>query len=847
MKEVHKHIEIVGAAEHNLKSIDVKIQRGAITVITGVSGSGKSSLAFDTILAECQRRFFYTLSSYTKQFLDLGSRPKVKKISGLSPAIALPQVETQPSVKASVGSLTDLAELFGVLFSRFGEKLCPNHELPTDTISVSDIATRIVSEYADEVVAICAPVCVEKKGVFKAQLTSFVNKGYVRAFIDGEIVKLTPQPKLEREKKHTIKLIIDQIKVKASSKKRLERSLHQAMEEGKGYSEYYPVTDKKSLDLEKPGVVSLEGGCPQCGYTWPKLDARFFSRNSIGRCRACNGLGVIQVSESKEVLEQLQYQTCHECSGTGIQPQCKQVKVLEWSIYDVHSRSIEEVLTYIQSGEMQALSSNLAFKHVHEEIKSKLLKIIEMGLGYLSLQRRVITLSGGEAQRLKLSGVLSESLRGVVYILDEPSQGLHPLELERIWKSLIHLKELGNTVIIIDHDEFFMKKADYLIDLGPGGGQKGGYVVASFVPSKAKELKGKSKTASYLTQGKASRVSNKKSQNENFITLYKPQLHNLKIDKVRFSKGRLNVITGVSGAGKSSLAFGVLFPNLWILKNSKSKKVSLIACEKIEGIDKIPILNLIDRKSIAKTSVSIPATYLDVFSVIRKLYEKLPDAQTYGFTARSFSLNVEGGRCEECKGRGYIVHSMKFLEDSKSECHICHGQRYKSFVLQIQYNGLSIADVLNLTLDEALEHFKNHKKIVQVLSCASRLGLGYLKLGQPTRSLSGGESQRLKLVPFLSKKKDPGSIIMLDEPTRGLHFEDVSKLIRVLQEFAAEGVTIIVTEHNTDIILSADWIVDIGPGSSSDGGQLVFEGDLKSFLASKKSKTSLCLKEALKY
>ena len=857
-------IEVCGAAEHNLKNIDISIERNAITVVTGVSGSGKSSLAFDTILAESQRRFFHTLSHYSRQFLDLQSRPAVKKITGLSPAISLAQNETQPSRRATVGTLTDASELIGVMFARFGEQLCPTHHLPSGSSGPKEIAERLLQDYAGQTVAICTAIAEAKKGIFRAQLTAFAEKGYGRVYIDGEILDLDPVPKLAREEKHIIKLIVDTITIKPKTAARLQRAIETAIAEGGGRGEVRPIDKKGQLDLQDGGLFAAEGGCPNCGFTWPKLDARYFSSNSLGKCEECRGYGTLDYhyesedgdaddsNEAMHVRERTgQLSPCLVCQGTGLDPHYNAIKLGQWSPGDIHTQSFDDLLETLAAWRTAELGSNPAFDRVATEVEAILERIIQVGLGYLTMARRVRSLSGGEGQRLKLAGLLSENLRGVMYILDEPSQGLHPSEIEVIWQSLLRLKAAGNTVIMVDHDETFIRKADCVIDLGPEGGASGGRILAKFKPARAVDYTDTSITAQYLVANTENlTLSNRRPKVDRWLTLEGIIANNVRIKKVEVPIGAMTVVSGVSGAGKSSLVLSTLYPNLAKLvsaqhaanksksRSSKKPKVKLLRCTGFEGYQHIETVALVDRRPLAKSSVSMPATYLGIFTDLRTLFAKQPEAQIAGLTARDFSLNVEGGRCSECKGRGEQSLSMRFLADARIRCPVCKGARYRSRILAVRYKGFNLAEVLKLSLSEMSEHFKNHKKIVQRLEPAIRLGLGYLKLGQPSSSLSGGEAQRLKLVPHLAKRASPGTVIIMDEPTTGLHFADIAKLKKVLRDLVVSGATIIMIEHSRDMIAAADWLIDLGPGAAEAGGKLIYAGAPAGLMKRRSSVTS---------
>jgi excinuclease ABC subunit A len=831
----HDYIQVRGACEHNLKNIDVNIKRGAITVITGVSGSGKSSLAFDTVLAESQRRFFYTLSHYSRQFLDLGTRPVVKSVTGLSPAIALAQNETAISRRATLGSLTDLSELLAVMYARFGEQLCPKHKKPTAAMSHDDIVKHILQAAAGQSIALLLPVAQSKKGIFRKELTTYSTRGYTKAWIDGAITDLEPLPDLAREEKHTIKILIDLLKVKVDSPERLARGVQAVVEMSGGYGEWVPVDAKGRWDMGRRQVFSTRSGCPECGFSWPKLDSRYFNPNSLGRCLDCNGYGVLDIEE--DILDDseddvdllLSEEQCSACNGTGVQADAAAIQLSGKSIHELLTMPVTDLIQLLDNpSHFKTQMQNIAFNRVYTEVRASLARLDSMKLGYLSLSRRVRSLSGGESQRVKLSGILSENLRGILYVLDEPSQGLHHTELESMIKHLKALRDQGNTIIVVDHDEDIMRAADEVVDLGPTGGAGGGYVLASFPPGKAQQYTKLSKTAEWLSRPKT--LAKRKiidSQETKFMEIVKPRLNNLKMDLIKIPLEAMTVVTGVSGAGKSSLVLGVLFPNLMMAMNltdGKSKKKPWISCANFSGHDAVMRVNLIDRRPVAKSSVSMPATYLDILGDLRDLYASLPDAQIAGLTAKSFSIHMDGGRCPECKGRGELNLSMRFLSDARVRCPVCHGRRFRPNVLDVKYNGLSIFDVLNLSIDEAVAQFGNHRKIVQKLLPAQRLGLGYLKLGQPSASLSGGEAQRLKMVPYFTKKLGQGSVLILDEPTTGLHFEDVSRLVAVMRELTDLGVTMIVVEHNSEVIMASDWCLNVGPGSADLGGELVYQG-----------------------
>lgn len=856
-------IEVLGAFEHNLQNLDVSIERQSITVITGVSGSGKSSLAFDTILAEAQRRFFYTLSHYSRQFLDLQSRPKVRSVRGLAPAIYLEQNETQASRRATVATTTDLGELFGVLFARFAERHCPQHHLPTEAKSLAAMTSEIAANAEGQTIAVAASIAEGKQGSFKKQLNAAVRKGFQRAIIDGQTRSLTPLPELERNEKHSIKLIIDIVKVKPASRERLARSLSTALEEGGGYAAYFAVDQDGQVEAHSGRVLALAGGCPVCSYAWSRLDSRHFSVNSLGRCPSCSGLGE-QTAGPKgarddsdlaaDIVEDTDRDTqswltaaCADCSGTGLLPELRGLLFGGKNPLDIHNMSLEQVLAFIEAWRRAPLlqpsiapkegggqhTPNPAMLRVLDEIATVLRRLSAVGLGYLTLARRLRTLSGGEAQRLRLANILAGSLRGIIYVLDEPSQGLSASELQALLVAFKQLKAQGSTVLIVDHDALLMRHADWIIDLGPGGGARGGRLVAKFRPHEAERYRNQSLTAKFLAESTAGQALSVRAlasgatsggaMAPSSIVLQDLGRHNLRIAKVAFAREALTVVSGVSGAGKTSLVLGSLYPRLMhsLGQTPWPKGAESPVLDGAAGITSVTVM---DRSKLAKSSVSMPASYLDVLTELRDLYAAQAEAQIAGLTARDFSLSVEGGRCPECKGRGEINMSMRFLADARVTCAVCRGRRFRPAVLNVRYQGLSLAETLDLTLDEVAARYRHHRRMEQRLAPALALGLGYLKLGQPSSSLSGGEAQRLKLAPLLARRYGPGDVLILDEPTAGLHFEDVGRLLKALRTLVEKRATVVVIEHHEDFVASADQLIVVGPGAAEAGGRIIYSG-----------------------
>ena len=853
-------IEVRGASVHNLKSLDITIERGALTVITGVSGSGKSSLAFDTIFAEAQRRFLHTLSHYARQFLEQAQKPNVKQINGLSPAIAMAQTETNPSPRASVGTQTDLGELVAVLFARFGDTRCPTHDRPTAAMDLEAMVEHLLAsgKAAAASVVILAPLATAKKGTFRATLAAAADRGYLRALVNGQVVELDGAPDLDKSSKHTIKLIIDQLPLKESSRARLSRALAAALHEGGGIVEWAPAAAVLSGSVHDEATVgrfSSQGGCPDCGFSWPKLDTRHFAANSLGRCASCDGRGVAGGSQDDGETDEEADESpvgegasddwsfadppCAECGGTGLAGVLRAIRVGGLSPQAVHSLSLSELMDYLR-GLQVAAGPQPARDRVVSEALAIASRIDGIGLGYLSLGRRLRTLSGGELQRLKLASVLSESLSGVLYVLDEPSQGLHPQEVAGLTLALKRLLAAGNTVIAVDHDEQLMLAADWIVDLGPGGGARGGRVLAQFRPGDAGRHAASSPTARRLAalSGQSresvpgppretiSGASNAIGAPWSMMTIRDVTLNNLKNVTAQLPLAALTVVTGVSGAGKTSLVAGALMPLLGqhVARRPTSSLIGALGKLVVPSAAAIESVQLVSRRSLARSGVAMPASYLGVLTELRDLFAAQPEAQVLGLTKRAFSLSVEGGRCKDCRGRGEIVLKMRFLADARVPCQLCAGKRFQSAVLGVRYLGMSMSDALNLTIADASEVFRNHRRIAAALAPAVDLGLGYLSLGQPLATLSGGEAQRLRLVPALSRRVGGTLVLALDEPTDGLHFEDVDRLVTVLRRLVAAGTTVIAIEHHPALVAAADWLIEIGPGAAQAGGKVVSQG-----------------------
>jgi excinuclease ABC subunit A len=932
-----------GARQHNLKNINVEIPRNTLTVITGLSGSGKSSLAFDTIYAEGQRRYVESLSAYARQFLDQMERPEVDVIEGLSPSIAIEQKTTTRSPRSTVGTITEIYDYLRVVYSSIGLAHCPNCGKPIARQSSEQIVQAILHgdlSKPDDRVMILAPIVRGRKGAYRKELEKLAQDGYVRVRIDGELYPLDAPPELDKRKNHTIEVVIDRLLVKPGIAARLEQSIATALKLAGGL-----VT--VSIVGGKDHVFSEKLACPDCGISVPQLEPRSFSFNSpYGACPACNGLGskydfdparVIidwsrplfdgglgpgsgsaslkrtlelgayahgfdlntpfeklaprvqnlilygyppanQPAESARkprgektfrfpgVLKYLQrnfdesnsdsyrewmtqYMSatlCSVCQGRRLRPESLAVKLASWSIADFTAlslsaarRAIDKILAHLNPRQREIAQRPL------EEIGERLDFLLAVGLGYLSLNRSAATLSGGEAQRIRLATQIGSRLRGVLYVLDEPSIGLHNRDNDRLLASLEQLRNLGNTVLVVEHDEDTIRRADFVVDLGPGAGNAGGYLVSQGKPEQIASTP-ESLTGRYLSgQARISVPEKRRSPNGNAkaIKIVGARANNLKDLDITLPLGLLTVVTGVSGSGKSTLVNDILYRALaQKLYRSQEAPGPHRAVLGIEHIDKVIE---IDQAPIGRTPRSNPATYTGVFAPIRELFAMLPESRERGYRPGRFSFNVKGGRCEACQGDGLRRIEMNFLPDVYVTCEVCRGRRYNSETLAVRYKGHSISDVLNLPSSDALKLLENIPQIQQKLFTLVDVGLGYVQLGQSATTLSGGEAQRIKLARELSKRQTGRTLYILDEPTTGLHFDDVRKLLDVLQRLVALGNTVLIIEHHLDVIKQADWIIDLGPEGGEAGGRLVAEGPPEAVARNKKSYTGQALARVL--
>ena len=904
-------IAVHGARQHNLKNIDVEIPRNTFTVITGLSGSGKSSLAFDTIYAEGQRRYVETLSTYARQFLDQMERPDVDSIEGLSPAISIEQKTTSRSPRSTVGTITEIYDYLRLLYSSIGVPHCPLCGSEISRQTTEQILQHVLALRPEDRIMVLAPVVRGRKGEYKKDLEKLVRQGFVRARIDNILRSLDEDIQLDRRKNHTIEVVVDRLLVKPGIEKRLEASIETATKLAGGLVIISVVNGEERLYSQKLA-------CTECGTSIPQLEPRSFSFNSpYGACEECTGLGSmwafdpakIVVDFSKPLLEGglaaaassayvrhrleeaarqarvdlrtpyeelprkaktalmeavtsamqegydeateeyrewlTEYMSpveCPACGGKRLRPSSLAVRVKNFSIAEFTGLPIGRALVTVRNWEFGDRDMQIAGR-VLDEIRRRLEFLSAVGLDYLSLERSAATLSGGEAQRIRLATQIGSKLRGVLYVLDEPSIGLHPRDNGRLLSTLAELRDMGNTVLVVEHDAETIERADYVIDLGPGAGRLGGDLVASGSPAEIARNPA-SLTGRYLSGALEIPVpAERRSPNGKQITVRGAAEHNLKGIDVEFPLGTLIVVTGVSGSGKSTLVNEILYRALAReIYGSREQPGAYAAIEGLEHIDKVI---RIDQSPIGRTPRSNPATYTGLFTPIRDLYAMLPESRERGYKPGRFSFNVKGGRCEACQGDGLKRIEMNFLPDVYVTCDVCRGRRYNHETLQVKYKGYSIADLLEATVEEALPLLENIPQIKPKLQTLNDVGLGYIHLGQSSTTLSGGEAQRIKLARELSRRQTGRTLYVLDEPTTGLHFDDVRKLLDVLERLVNLGNTVVVIEHNLDVVKTADWIIDLGPDGGEYGGRVVACGPPEQVARSKKSYTAEALRKLL--
>ncbi|BFU95292.1 MAG: Excinuclease ABC, subunit A [Nitrospira sp.] len=829
-------IIIKGAREHNLKNIDVEIPRDQLVVITGLSGSGKSSLAFDTIYAEGQRRYVESLSAYARQFLDQMGKPDVDSIEGLSPAISIEQKSTSHNPRSTVGTVTEIYDYLRLLFARVGRPHCFQCGQEITAQTVQQMVDAILALPEGMKFQILAPIVRGRKGEYRKELLEMRRAGYVRARIDGKLVDLADDIALDKQKKHTIEIIVDRLVMKPGDAlmRRLADSVETSLKLGGGLVGVLAEDDKTFLYSEKLA-------CIRCGVSYPEVTPRIFSFNSPhGACPACDGIGYAMTPGCPEDEDLTLLERCDVCKGARLRPESLSVKVAGQSIAAVTELSVRAAADFFAS--LKFTERELVIAHrILKEIRERLGFLVNVGLDYLTLDRTAATLSGGEGQRIRLATQIGSGLVGVLYILDEPSIGLHQRDNRRLLQTLLRLRDLGNTVVVVEHDAETMLAADHILDMGPGAGSHGGHVIAQGSPKQVMDDP-RSLTGQYLRGAQTVAVPSRQRNPRGFLSVVDARKHNLKGVTAKIPLGLLTCVTGVSGSGKSTLVLEVLFHSLSQLLYHKKPKID--GCKELRGVSALDKVIDIDQSPIGRTPRSNPATYTGLFGYIRDLFSNLPESRMRGYKPGRYSFNVKGGRCEACQGDGLIKIEMHFLPDVYVTCEVCKGQRYNRETLEILHKGKSIADILNMTVDDALEFFEHIPLIKAKLQTLHDVGLHYVRLGQSATTLSGGEAQRVKLSRELSKRATGRTMYILDEPTTGLHFADVQRLLDVLDRLVEAGNTVLVIEHNLDVIRNADWIIDLGPEGGDRGGEIVAEGAPKEIAKVKRSYTGQVLREA---
>ena len=937
-----KQIRIRGARTHNLADISLDLPRNKLIVITGLSGSGKSSLAFDTIYAEGQRRYVESLSAYARQFLSLMEKPDVDLIEGLSPAISIEQKSTSHNPRSTVGTVTEIHDYLRLLFARIGEPRCPTHDLPLKAQTVSQMVDQVMTLDENERLLILAPVIQDRKGEHTHMLEQLRSQGYIRARIDGHVTDLETAPELKKNIKHTIEAVVDRVVVKEGIEQRLAESFETALELSDGLVRIL-TQPKEGMGEEQ--IFSARFACPECGYSLSELEPRLFSfNNPAGACQKCDGLGVRQLfderrvvrdgslslaagaiagwdrrngfyfnlltnlskhygfdintafeelptkirkailygsgseeitfrfhnmrghtrthpfegvipnmdrrykeTESQTVREELarylSVHVCESCHGSRLREEARHVFIGDRAIQDISGLPIDEALAYFTNLKLSGQAAEIATK-ITLEISQRLGFLANVGLDYLSLERSAETLSGGEAQRIRLASQIGSALVGVMYVLDEPSIGLHQRDNSRLLATLEQLRELGNTVIVVEHDEEAIRSADHVVDIGPGAGINGGRIVAEGTPDEI-ENNPASITGQYLSGAQIIEVTAKRTPNDPDAQLIISGAsgNNLRKITANIPVGLFTCITGVSGSGKSTLINDTLYPAAANHLNGSNREAAPYTA--IDGLEHFDKVIDIDQSPIGRTPRSNPATYTGLFTPIRELFAVTPESRARGYKPGRFSFNVRGGRCEACQGDGMIKVEMHFLPDVYVPCDVCKGARYNRETLDIRYKGKTIQEVLQLSIEEAAEFFSAVPVVKRKLDTLLDVGLGYIRLGQSATTLSGGEAQRIKLSRELSKRSTGKTLYILDEPTTGLHFHDVKQLLAVLHRLRGQGNTIIVIEHNLDVIKTADWVLDLGPEGGAGGGLVIAEGSPETISTVKESHTGAFLKPLL--
>jgi excinuclease ABC subunit A len=826
-----KEIKIKKAAQHNLKNIDVNLPRNKMIVITGPSGSGKSSLAFDTLFAEGQRRYIECLSTYARQYIEQMEKPEVESIQGISPSISIDQRTVSTNPRSTVGTVTEVYDFFRLLFARVGLPHCPRCGREVSSQTPTQILEKISQTNQGLAIKILSPLVKGRRGEYVKLFERMRKKGFLRIRVDGRFHALENDIRLVKTKKHHIELLVDEISVSEKSKTRLKEAVETALEMSEG--------DLILIDPEGNEVLySLSLLCPYCETSLPELEPRSFSFNSpYGACPHCHGIGFRTVTDRRGKV-QVGDEVCSFCEGSRLRKESLAVKIGDRNIYELSCYPIARLINEIRGFEFEG-GLNLVAAKIIKEIHSRLHVMDRLGMSYLHLARTTSSLSGGEARRIRLAAQVGIHLRGVLYVMDEPTIGLHQKDNQRLISLLREIRDQGNSVVVVEHDEQTIRSADYILDLGPGAGEKGGEKVAE---GDFKNMVScfDSLTSKYLKHEKSIPVPEKRRTSEKWITVKNASEHNLKNIDVGFPVSAFTVVTGISGSGKSTLVYDILYKKLSNLFHHS--KIRPGAHDIIEGTEWINKVVSVDQKPIGRTPRSNPATYTGLFTDLRKLFALTPEAKMRGYRPGRFSFNVQGGRCEECRGAGSKKIEMHFLPDVFVTCDRCSGKRYNRETLEVRYKEKNIADFLEMTVNEAHGHLKAHPKLSSKLGILKRVGLGYLRLGQPAPTLSGGEAQRIKLTKELGRKNTGKTVYILDEPTTGLHFDDVKKLLEVLSELVRLGNTVIVIEHNLDVIKVADYIIDLGPEGGDKGGCIVVSGSPEEVSEEKKSYTGWFLK-----
>ncbi len=949
---MEKYIKIKGARTHNLKNIDLDLPKNNLITITGLSGSGKSSLAFDTIFAEGQRRYVESLSAYARQFLSMVDKPDVDKIEGLSPAISIEQKSTSHNPRSTVGTVTEIYDYLRLLYARIGEPRCPEHNVSLDAMSTSEMYLKLRETVEGKTIFILSPIVRQQKGEHVKIIQDFAKQGYSRVRVNGKIHKITDISKhmighvIDPKKKNDIEVLVDRVEVNEMNKLRIIESLNSCSDISEG------IIFINEIDCNKESIFSTKYACPYCGYSVGKLEPKLFSFNSpAGACERCDGLGIDEFFDENKIIENselslndgaisgwdsknylynsmltslaehfkinidekfyklpkkfkeilfngsndtiefnitklnkktkkfvnttergswegicnifernynnafrfsvkryyekfLTESICRECDGDRLNTPARNVFVGEKSISEVSSLNVEEAIKFFENIKLDSMKEKISEKIIYE-ISSRLKFLNNVGLKYLTLSRSAETLSGGESQRIRLASQIGSGLTGVMYVLDEPSIGLHQRDNDRLLKTLKNLRDLGNTVIVVEHDEDTILSSDHIVDIGPNAGVHGGEVVFSGKPSKL--ISASSHTSDFISgKNKIEVPENRLKASKKWLSVKKACANNLNNINVEIPIGLLTCVTGVSGSGKSSLINDVLYSS--IVNKLLDNNEGYVDCESIDGVNNIDKIIDIDQSPIGRTPRSNPITYTGIFSLIREEFAKKPESKSRGYTPGRFSFNVKGknnGVCPNCDGQGQIKVEMHFLSDVYVQCEKCNGKRYNNETLEIKLNEKDISDVLNMTVEEALHFFKNYPKIYKKLMVLSDVGLGYIKLGQSAITLSGGEAQRIKLAKELIRPDTGHTLYVLDEPTTGLHNYDVKNLLKVLERLKDKGNTMIIIEHNLDVIKTADWIIDLGPEGGSGGGEVVGCGTPEDLAKIKHSHTGKYLKGKL--